>query len=114
MLRPVFYSVPLQGQCEKLQWLINYYNYTGNMLDMAEFEILYSLRERHNQVPVISIGFVDGTENMTDAGVICTTSREQRETRLKQCLAFLQQQKKREYVTGFSGPETIKVEAIDK
>ena len=91
----------LQGQCEKLQWLVNRYGYRGRMLDMAEFEILYSLRERHEVVPVISIGFVDGAADMVDTGVICTMRLETRESCLKQCLAFLQQ-KKREYITGFS------------
>ena len=81
------------GHCEKLLWLINHYAYRGDKLDMAEFEILYSLRERHDQVPLTSIGFVEGAQDMVDAGVISTERPQTREMRLRKCLAVLQQKK---------------------
>ena len=65
------------------------------------------------QVPLTSIGFVEGAQDMVDAGVISTERPQTREMRLRKCLAVLQQ-KKRDYLTGFSGRETIKVEAIDE
>ena len=96
----------LHGHCDKLQWLVNRYGYRGRMLDVAEFEIRYSLRERHEVVPLISIGFVEGGQDMVDTGVICTQSQQTREMCLMQCLTFLHE-KKLEYLTGFSNRESF-------